>query len=285
LTKIYLTYIPNGDYVKLFAVGAAGAKRSVGQVSDQAQPIIQVTDLHKSYARLQVLQGITLNVAQGSVVSLIGASGSGKSTFLRCLNFLERPTSGKIAIDGEAVSVENSAGPSAKSVARLRAKLGMVFQQFNLWPHKSVLRNVTEGLTQVRRMARSEADDVARHFLAKVNMLDKQDEYPARLSGGQQQRVAIARALAMQPKVMLFDEATSSLDPELTIEVLAVMRGLARDGMTMLVVTHEMGFARDASDRVIFLHDGRIEEDGTPERVFGSPSSERCQKFISSALG
>ena len=271
MTKIYLTYIPNGDYVKLFAVGAAGAKRSVGQVSDQAQPIIQVTDLHKSYARLQVLQGITLNVAQGSVVSLIGASGSGKSTFLRCLNFLERPTSGKIAIDGEAVSVENSAGPSAKSVARLRAKLGMVFQQFNLWPHKSVLRNVTEGLTQVRRMARSEADDVARHFLAKVNMLDKQ--------------VAIARALAMQPKVMLFDEATSSLDPELTIEVLAVMRGLARDGMTMLVVTHEMGFARDESDRVIFLHDGRIEEDGTPERVFGSPSSERCQKFISSALG
>jgi octopine/nopaline transport system ATP-binding protein len=256
-------------------------------VLDQAQPIIRVTDLHKSYADTEVLRGISLTVAQGAVVSVIGASGSGKSTFLRCLNFLERPTSGTIAIDGETVSIASgprSAAPSAKSIARLRSKLGMVFQQFNLWPHMTVLGNVTEGLTQVRRMGRKEAAELGRHFLTKVNLLNKQDEYPAKLSGGQQQRVAIARALAMQPRVMLFDEATSSLDPELTIEVLEVMRALANDGMTMLVVTHEMGFARDASDRVIFLHNGRIEEDGTPDQVFLASSSERCQKFISSAL-
>jgi ABC-type histidine transport system ATPase subunit len=254
---------------------------------DQSQPIVRVTDLHKSYADTEVLRGITLAVAPGSVVSIIGASGSGKSTFLRCLNFLERPTSGTIAIGDEAVSVARAsggAGASAKSIARLRSNLGMVFQQFNLWPHMTVLGNVTEGLIQVRRMARKEAADQGRHFLAKVNLLNKQDEYPAKLSGGQQQRVAIARALAMQPKVMLFDEATSSLDPELTVEVLEVMRGLANDGMTMLVVTHEMGFARDASDRVIFLHNGRIEEDGTPDQVFQSSSSERCRKFLSSAL-
>jgi ABC-type histidine transport system ATPase subunit len=160
----------------------------------------------------------------------------------------------------------------------------MVFQQFNLWPHMTVLGNVIEALIQVKRMRRSEALDIGQRFLAKVNLLDKKDEYPAKLSGGQQQRVAIARALAMQPKVMLFDEATSSLDPELTGEVLEVMRDLAREGMTMLVVTHEMGFARDASDRVIFLHNGKVEEDGTAAQVFDAPSSERCQRFISSAL-
>jgi ABC-type histidine transport system ATPase subunit len=251
---------------------------------DQAQPFIRVTDLHKSYADNDVLRGISLTVAPGAVVSVIGASGSGKSTFLRCLNFLERPTSGTIAIDGESVSIGHGPVPSARSIAQLRSKLGMVFQQFNLWPHMTVLGNVTEGLTQVKGMGRKEAAEIGRHFLTKVNLLGKQDEYPAKLSGGQQQRVAIARALAMQPKVMLFDEATSSLDPELTIEVLEVMRTLANDGMTMLVVTHEMGFARDASDRVIFLHNGRIEEDGAPDKVFLSPSSERCQKFISSAL-
>ncbi len=250
-----------------------------------AQPIIQVKNLHKSYGALQVLQGVTLDVAAGSVVSLIGASGSGKSTFLRCLNFLEQPSSGEIMVDGEAVSLEGGRLPHARKIAKLRTKLGMVFQQFNLWPHMSVLSNVTEGLTQVRGMRRKDAEEVARHFLAKVNMSSKKGEYPARLSGGQQQRVAIARALAMQPKVMLFDEATSSLDPELTVEVLEVMRGLARDGMTMMVVTHEMGFARDASDRVIFLNNGLIEEDGPPAQVFGAPTSERCRQFISSALG
>jgi ABC-type histidine transport system ATPase subunit len=166
----------------------------------------------------------------------------------------------------------------------MRSKLGMVFQQFNLWPHMTVLGNVIEALIQVKHMRRREAVDIGQHFLAKVNLLNKKDEYPAKLSGGQQQRVAIARALAMQPKVMLFDEATSSLDPELTGEVLEVMRDLAREGMTMLVVTHEMGFARDASDRIIFLHDGKVEEDGAAAQVFSAPSSERCQRFISSAL-
>jgi ABC-type histidine transport system ATPase subunit len=221
------------------------------------------------------------------VLSIIGASGSGKSTFLRCLNYLERPTSGDIVIDGEAIgpSTGRTSGASPKDIARMRMKLGMVFQQFNLWPHMTVLGNVIEALIQVKRMPRREAADVGRRFLAKVNLLDKEGAYPAKLSGGQQQRVAIARALAMQPKVMLFDEATSSLDPELTGEVLEVMRDLAREGMTMLVVTHEMGFARDASDRVIFLHEGKIEEDGTAAQVFGAPASERCQRFISSALG
>jgi octopine/nopaline transport system ATP-binding protein len=257
---------------------------------DSGRPIIQVKDLRKSFGLSEVLRGITLDVSAGSVLSIIGASGSGKSTFLRCLNYLERPTSGDIVIDGEAIGPSNAggkriSGPSPKDIARMRVKLGMVFQQFNLWPHMTVLGNVTEALIQVKRMPRKEAAELGRRFLAKVNLLDKQDEYPAKLSGGQQQRVAIARALAMQPKVMLFDEATSSLDPELTGEVLEVMRALAREGMTMLVVTHEMGFARDASDRVIFLHEGKIEEDGTAAQVFGAPSSERCQRFISSALG
>jgi octopine/nopaline transport system ATP-binding protein len=254
------------------------------------RPIIQVKDLRKSYGSMEVLRGITIDVSPGSVLSIIGASGSGKSTFLRCLNYLERPSSGDIFVDGEAVGPSTAAngqrtsGASPRDIARMRSKLGMVFQQFNLWPHMTVLGNVIEALIQVKRMPRREAVDIGQRFLAKVNLLNKKDEYPAKLSGGQQQRVAIARALAMQPKVMLFDEATSSLDPELTGEVLEVMRDLAREGMTMLVVTHEMGFARDASDRVIFLHNGKVEEDGTAAQVFGAPSSERCQRFISSAL-
>jgi ABC-type histidine transport system ATPase subunit len=173
---------------------------------------------------------------------------------------------------------------SHANIARARAQLGMVFQQFNLWPHMSVAQNVAEGLIQVKRLPRRNAHAIAREFLAKVNLLDKAAEYPARLSGGQQQRVAIARALAMQPKVMLFDEATSALDPELTGEVLEVMRALAREGTTMLVVTHEMAFAREVSGRVLFLHQGLIEEDGSPEQVFGSPASERCRRFLASVL-
>jgi ABC-type histidine transport system ATPase subunit len=257
---------------------------------DRDRPIIQVKDLRKSFGSVEVLRGITIDVSPGSVLSIIGASGSGKSTFLRCLNYLERPTSGEILIDGEAIGPSTASngqrtlGASPRDIARMRSKLGMVFQQFNLWPHMTVLGNVIEALIQVKRMPRREAMDIGRRFLAKVNLLNKEDEYPAKLSGGQQQRVAIARALAMEPRVMLFDEATSSLDPELTGEVLEVMRDLAREGMTMLAVTHEMGFARDASDRVIFLHDGKIEEDGTAAQVFGAPSSERCQRFISSAL-
>ncbi len=257
---------------------------------DGDRPIIQVRDLRKSFGSLEVLRGITIDVSPGSVLSIIGASGSGKSTFLRCLNYLERPTSGDILVDGEAIGPstasngQRTSGASPRDIARIRSKLGMVFQQFNLWPHMTVLGNVIEALIQVKRMPRSEAVDIGQRFLAKVNLLDKKDEYPAKLSGGQQQRVAIAGAPPMQPKVMLFGEATSSLDPELTGEVLEVMRDLAREGMTMLVVTHEMGFARDASDRVIFLHHGKVEEDGTAAQVFGAPSSERCQRFISSAL-
>ncbi|MEP9367628.1 amino acid ABC transporter ATP-binding protein [Xanthobacter sp. VNH20] len=248
--------------------------------------IIETRDLRKSFGAVEVLRGISLSVAQGTVVSLIGASGSGKSTFLRCLNYLEQPTSGAIIIDGDVLEATpaSNARQDRKTITRIRTKLGMVFQQFNLWPHMTVLQNVTEALTQVKRTPAKEAAEIARHFLQKVNLIAKQDAYPSRLSGGQQQRVAIARALAMQPKVMLFDEATSSLDPELTGEVLQVMRDLAQDGMTMLVVTHEMGFARDASDRVLFLHEGRIEEDGTAAQVFGAPNSERCQRFIASSL-
>lgn len=193
---------------------------------DGDRPIIQVKDLRKSFGSVEVLRGITIDVSPGSVLSIIGASGSGKSTFLRCLNYLERPTSGDILVDGEAIGPSTAAngqrtsGASPRDIARMRSKLGMVFQQFNLWPHMTVLGNVIEALIQVKRMPRREAVDIGRRFLAKVNLLDKKDEYPAKLSGGQQQRVAIARALAMQPKVMLFDEATSSLDPELTGEVL-----------------------------------------------------------------
>ncbi|MDR3536354.1 MAG: amino acid ABC transporter ATP-binding protein [Acetobacteraceae bacterium] len=238
-----------------------------------ATPALSVRNLHKSFGPLEVLRGISLDIAQGAVVTLIGASGSGKSTFLRCLNHLEQPTSGEIYVDGV---------PITDDIAGLRARLGMVFQQFNLWPHMTVLGNVIEAPLRVKRMPRPEAVALGRRFLAKVNLLDKQDEYPARLSGGQQQRVAIARALAMEPKVMLFDEATSSLDPELTNEVLAVMRDLARDGTTMVVVTHEMAFAREVSDRVVFLHMGQVEEDGPPAQVFGAPVSPRCRQFLSS---
>jgi ABC-type histidine transport system ATPase subunit len=251
---------------------------------NQVRPIIQVNDLHKSFGAHEVLRGISLAVEPGAVVSLIGASGSGKSTFLRCLNYLERPSSGEIIVDGETIGAiagtqgRRAAEPSSRDIARMRSTLGMVFQQFNLWPHMTVLGNVIEAPMQVKRLPRREAEDLGRQFLAKVNLL-------AKLSGGQQQRVAIARALAMRPKVMLFDEATSSLDPELTTEVLEVMRDLARDGMTMLVVTHEMGFARDVSDRIVFLHAGRVEEDGLPAQVFNAPLSERCRQFVSSALG
>ena len=244
-----------------------------GQSSDK--PALSVRNLHKSYDALEVLRGISIDIAAGSVVTVIGASGSGKSTFLRCLNHLEQPTSGEIYVDGELMRYRPGA-------TRANAALGMVFQQFNLWPHMTVLGNVIEAPLRVKRLRRAEATALGLRFLARVNLLDKQHEYPARLSGGQQQRVAIARALAMEPKVMLFDEATSSLDPELTTEVLAVMRDLAREGTTMVVVTHEMAFAREVSDRVIFLHQGMIEEDGPPSQVFGAPTSARCRQFLSS---
>jgi len=252
-------------------------------------PMIRVRNLCKSFGHLVVLKDISLDVEQGTVTTLLGASGSGKSTFLRCLNHLEKPTSGDIQIDGEPIgSILTADGrrqtDTAGNIARMRAKLGMVFQQFNLWPHMTALANVIEAPMRVRGLPRDEAVELGRAFLAKVNLLDKADAYPARLSGGQQQRVAIARALAMQPKVMLFDEATSALDPELTVEVLEVMRAIASEGTTMVVVTHEMRFARDVSDRVLFLHEGCIEEDGPSEQIFGNAKSERCRRFVSTVL-
>ena len=253
----------------------------------ERRPILECRELRKAFGPLEVLREISFEMPAGVVLSVIGASGSGKSTLLRCLNYLERPSSGEIFLDGQPMGLRRQAdgrlvADSPANIARMRAQIGMVFQQFNLWPHMTAIENIIEAPRQVKGMRRADAIELGRHFLGKVNLLDKADAYPARLSGGQQQRVAIARALAMQPKVMLFDEATSALDPELTGEVLDVMRALAEEGTTMIVVTHEMRFARDVSDRVMFLHEGMIEEDGPPAHVFGSPSSERCRRFLSS---
>ena len=267
-------------------IGASQNGPTEEQAYEERPVVLRVTDLHKAFGDLKVLNGISFDLYRGNVLSIIGASGSGKSTLLRCLNFLDPPTTGEIYLEGSAMGfrVDKAGRKSADSLSnvnRLRQDIGMVFQQFNLWPHMSVLRNITEAPCRVRKMPKAEARDLAEQLLKKINLLEKRDEYPARLSGGQQQRVAIARALAMNPKVMMFDEATSSLDPELTGEVLDVMRDLGREGMTMLVVTHEMGFAREASDRVIFLHEGLLEEDGPPEQVFDNPISERCRAFLS----
>ena len=246
-------------------------------------------DIPKSFGDLEVLKGVSLTARQGDVISMIGASGSGKSTFLRCLNFLETPDSGRVVVDGEEIAVnkgtsQRARGANARQIQHLRTKLGMVFQSFNLWAHLTVLQNVTEGPVQVLKRPLSEAQDLAMDILGKVGIAEKHASYPSQLSGGQQQRVAIARALAMQPQVLLFDEPTSSLDPELVGEVLRVMRSLADEGRTMIVVTHEMGFAREVSSKAIFLHQGRIEEEGTPEQVFGNTQSERCRAFLASAL-
>ena len=249
-------------------------------------PTIRVVDVHKRFGALDVLKGVSFDVHRGTVVSMIGASGSGKSTLLRCINYLETPSSGDIFIEGESLGYRDDAGGECKprplaEINRIRRDLGIVFQQFNLWPHMTVLGNVIEAPYRVRGMSRKEAIELGQECLRRVDLVEKAGEYPARLSGGQQQRVAIARALAMQPKVMLFDEPTSSLDPELTDEVLSVMRELANDGTTMIVVTHEMSFAREVSDQVMFLHNGLIEEEGPPEQMFGAPKSERFRQFIS----
>ncbi len=244
-------------------------------------------DIHKSFGPLEVLKGISLTANDGDVVSIIGSSGSGKSTFLRCINFLEIPDKGRVAVGGEDVRLVTSGGRvqvDKAQINRLRTQLGMVFQSFNLWTHMTVLGNVTEGPVHVLRRAKAECRDEALDILEKVGIADKADSYPAELSGGQQQRVAIARALAMKPRVLLFDEPTSSLDPELVGEVLRVMQQLAEEGRTMIVVTHEMGFAREVSSRVVFFHDGRIEEDGRPREVFEETKSERCRAFLASAL-
>ena len=251
----------------------------------QAKKMIEVIDLHKRFGNIEVLKGISLTAHEGEVISLIGASGSGKSTLLRCINMLEVPDQGSIHVDGESIKL-NYGRPGAplvadaKQLVRIRSTLGMVFQNFNLWPHRTVLENLIEAPTQVLRESRAEATERAEALLDRVGLAAKRNEFPAFLSGGQQQRVAIARALAMRPKVMLFDEPTSARDPELVGEVLRVIRSLAEEGRTMILVTHEMAFARDVSSKVAFLHQGMIEETGSPDAVFIDPRSERCRQFV-----
>jgi polar amino acid transport system ATP-binding protein len=241
-------------------------------------PPIQIVDLHKSFGELEVLRGIDLEVGVGEVVCVIGPSGSGKSTLLRCVNRLETPTSGHVLVEGIDITDPDC------DIDAVRRRVGMVFQSFNLFPHLTVRRNLTIAQRRVLRRSRSEADAVALRMLERVGLADKADEHPIRLSGGQQQRVAIARALCMDPDMMLFDEATSALDPELVGEVLEVMRSLADDGMTMMVVTHEMGFARRVADRVIFMDEGAVVEEGPPSQVLVEPQEQRTQRFLQLVL-
>ncbi len=251
-----------------------------------ATPALVVENLRKSFGALEVLKGVSLVADRGDVIALIGASGSGKSTFLRCINLLEMPDSGTIRVAGEAVRVERFGAarlPAAdrRQIDRIRTHLGMVFQSFNLWSHMTVLENVIEAPVHVLKRPKSDAVALAMLLLEKVGIADKARHYPAHLSGGQQQRAAIARALAMEPDVLLFDEPTSALDPELVNEVFQVMRGLAAERRTMIVVTHEMGFAREIATEVVFLHRGVVEERGPPAEVFGDPKSARCRQFLS----
>lgn len=239
--------------------------------------MIDIENLRKSFGDVEVLKGIDLTIKEKEVVVIIGPSGSGKSTLLRCMNYLEEPTSGKVSVDGIVLDGE-------ANINKVREEVGMVFQRFNLFPHMTVLDNIMLAPIKVRHIAKAEAEDTARKLLARVGLADKADAYPSQLSGGQQQRVAIARALAMKPKVMLFDEPTSALDPEMVGEVLDVMRKLAEEGMTMVIVTHEMGFAREVGDRLLFVDDGRIIEQGDPKEVFEHPQEERTRLFLSKVL-
>ncbi|MCX7889050.1 MAG: ATP-binding cassette domain-containing protein [Rhodobacteraceae bacterium] len=254
----------------------------------QAQPAerpeaIAVRDLRKSFGSHEVLKGVSMRACEGDVVAIIGGSGSGKSTMLRCINFLETPSGGEITIGGERVEMRPDGSPaSRRQIERLRQSLGMVFQSFNLWTHKTVLENLIEVPVHVLKVPRAEAEARARKLLDRVGLAEKEGAYPAFLSGGQQQRAAIARALCMEPRAMLFDEPTSALDPELVGEVLAVIRALADEGRTMILVTHEMKFAREVASHVIYLFNGQIEEEGPPERLFGAPRSERLKQFLKS---
>jgi len=268
-----------------------GTTQSTNQgMTQNSDSKLVARDIHKRYGDNEVLKGVSLDAKKGDVISIIGASGSGKSTFLRCINFLERPNAGEIVVDGE--TVRTKAGRNGdldvadhKQLQRIRTKLAMVFQHFNLWSHMNVLENVMEAPLHVLGVPRKEAEERARQYLEKVGLAPRvEKQYPSHLSGGQQQRVAIARALAMHPDVMLFDEPTSALDPELVGEVLKVMQKLAEEGRTMIVVTHEMGFARNVSNHVMFLHQGRTEEEGTPADVLGAPKSERLRQFLSGSL-
>jgi arginine/ornithine transport system ATP-binding protein len=251
--------------------------------------ILQGLDIHKRFGSNEVLKGVSVTACQGDVISMIGSSGSGKSTFLRCLNLLEQPNAGKIILDGEelAMQIDKQGLLQVGRVAqlqRLRSHVAMVFQHFNLWAHMTALENVMEAPVHALKLSKAEALERAEKYLQKVGVYHRKDAFPAHLSGGEQQRVAIARALAMEPKVMLFDEPTSALDPELVGEVLRVMRSVAEEGRTMIVVTHEMGFAREVSNRLVFLHKGRIEEQGDPRDVLSNPQSERLQAFLSNSL-
>lgn len=240
--------------------------------------LIKVKNLHKHFGKLEVLRGIDEHIEQGEVVVVIGPSGSGKSTFLRCLNLLEIPTEGEIYIDDELINAPKV------NVNRIRQKMGMVFQQFNLFPHLTIMNNVTLAPMQIKKMSKQDAVALGTKLLDRVGLLEKADAYPAQLSGGQKQRVAIARALAMEPEIMLFDEPTSALDPEMVGEVLDVMKDLAKDGMTMVVVTHEMGFAREVGSRVLFMDEGVILEQNAPTELFGNPQHERTKSFLSKVL-
>jgi polar amino acid transport system ATP-binding protein len=252
------------------------------------EPMLRAESVHKSFGRLEVLRGIDLEVGRGEVCCLLGPSGSGKSTFLRCINHLEKIDAGRLVVDGETVGYRQDGDKlyelKERETARARAEIGMVFQRFNLFPHMTALGNVTEAPVTVKGENRAEAIARGRTLLERVGLSDKVDAYPSQLSGGQQQRVAIARALAMQPKLMLFDEPTSALDPELVGEVLDVMRGLAADGMTMIVVTHEMGFAREVADRVVFIDGGVVVEQGDPASVISNPKEERTKAFLGKVL-
>ncbi|MGY2439495.1 ABC transporter ATP-binding protein [Pseudomonas sp. SDO52101_S400] len=250
---------------------------------------LEIQDLHKSYGAHQVLKGVSLQAQAGDVISIIGSSGSGKSTFLRCINLLEQPNAGSIVLNGEPLKlVANKLGglkaAEPRQLQRMRSRLSMVFQHFNLWSHMSALENVMEAPVHVLGVGKKEAREKAEHYLNKVGVAHRKDAWPAHMSGGEQQRVAIARALAMEPEVMLFDEPTSALDPELVGEVLKVMQDLAQEGRTMVVVTHEMGFAREISNQLVFLHKGRVEERGDPREVLVNPQSERLQQFLAGSL-
>ncbi len=260
------------------ATAAMTTRPAQASAADEA---IRVEDLHKSFGKLEVLKGVSLTAKKGDVVAIIGGSGSGKSTCLRCINFLETPSSGRIIIGGEEIVLRPDGTPAnRRQIERVRSRLGMVFQAFNLWTHRTLIENVTEVPVHVLGVPKAEAHDRAMALLERVGLAEKANVYPSFLSGGQQQRAAIARALAIEPSVMLFDEPTSALDPELVGEVLTVIRDLAAEGRTMILVTHEMNFAREVSDHVIYLYEGRIEEEGPPDQVFGAPRSDRLKQFL-----